>query len=316
MADPLCLDDVLGVYTVCGLAFESTVPFQGLPYSYDKPDAQFCLVGESSFRWPAQTTWKHRAVLPDGRAWPAFGVFPGGYVFHFEEVCRFVVSSSASVEAAPDRNSTVDVAQRLFVDQVVPLILQLKGRECLHASAVLTSRGVCALVGPSGAGKSTLAAALALAGSQLMCDDAVAIQETPGQMLVMPGHRGSKIWPDSAEALVSRAVLPNVAGHGVKKMLVLPDTVIDPAPLQRIYILAPASASSAPQISSATPQEILPALLEATFRIDISDSGLLARQFRFLGRLAASVPIRRLTYPHNFAALSSVCQCILEDAAL
>src|SRR5690606_18526516 len=59
---------------------------------------------------------------------------------------------------------------------VLPLVLQAAGTEVLHASAVLTPRGVLALCAESGTGKSTLAYGLSRRGYPLWADDAVAFE--------------------------------------------------------------------------------------------------------------------------------------------
>jgi len=133
---------------------------------------------------------------------------------------------------------------------------------------------------------------------------------------VLPGNRGSKLWPDSAVALISRSNgLPPVAGHEAKRLLASGQTCTGTAPLRRIYLLSPGPPGTPIRIAPAAPQDAIPALLEAAFRIDLRDADLLARQFRFLANVAATVPIRRLVYPRDFGALPAVCQRILEDTA-
>ncbi|MBZ5586241.1 MAG: hypothetical protein LAQ30_29465 [Acidobacteriia bacterium] len=255
--------------------------------------------------------------MPDGRAWPAFGDSASGYVLDFEGACSFLISErGASIDATPYADVPADLIQRLFLDQVIPLLVHLSGRECLHASAVLGPTGAYAFLGPSGAGKSTLAAALALRGCALLCDDCLALVERPPRgIFVLPGHRGSRLWPDSAEALSAGRALHALAGHPSKRALAAGQEPRAEAPLRGIYILEPAPSAAPLEIVPAGPQQVVPALLESSFRLDLRNSELLSRQFRFLMRLAASVPIRLLRYPHSFPALPALCRRILADAA-
>jgi len=302
---------------VSGLAFETAVRFPELAPECCEGEFHFSVVDGPCFRLPDGTEWSHRSTLSDGRAWPAFGRYPAGYVCDFEGECVFLISGRRHVNAVPGPGIRPSAVRRLFLDQVIPLLLHLTGQECLHASGVLTPVGACALVGPSGAGKSTLAAKLALAGHSLLSDDCLAIRESGEGILVLPGNRGSKLWRDSAEALLSPATkLPVVAGHEAKRLLASGSTANRPAPLRRIYLLTPAPPGTPIRIEAATPRETLPALLEAAFRIDLRDTDLLGRQFRFLVQVAAKVPIRQLVYPKDFGALPVVCERILEDAAL
>ncbi|HLF57368.1 MAG TPA: hypothetical protein VI942_11035, partial [Thermoanaerobaculia bacterium] len=55
----------------------------------------------------------------------------------------------------------------------LPLALQVRGFEVLHASAVETAAGVVAFAAPKESGKSTLAFALSQRGHRLWADDAV-----------------------------------------------------------------------------------------------------------------------------------------------
>src|SRR5512134_3155557 len=63
------------------------------------------------------------------------------------------------VEATPEPGVSPVAVSRAYRD-ALPLVLQARGSEVLHASAVLGPRGVVALCGASGSGKSTLAYAL------------------------------------------------------------------------------------------------------------------------------------------------------------
>jgi hypothetical protein len=65
----------------------------------------------------------------------------------------------------------VDAYQR----NVLPLVLQLRGHEVLHASAVQTEDGLFVFCGVSGAGKSTFAYRLSRRGYAVWADDAVVL---------------------------------------------------------------------------------------------------------------------------------------------
>ncbi len=78
-------------------------------------------------------------------------------------------SSHFPTEASPD--SIEDTYRR----GVLPLVLQLRGHEVLHASAVSTASGLLVLCGVSGTGKSTFAYGLSRRGYPLWADDAVVL---------------------------------------------------------------------------------------------------------------------------------------------
>jgi hypothetical protein len=91
---------------------------------------------------------------------------PGKAAFRFDTAGR-------QVEAiVPDATSDRRV-EELYQRHAMRFVLQARGRELLHASAVLTPRGAIAFVGSSGAGKSTMAFALSQRGYPPVADDAL-----------------------------------------------------------------------------------------------------------------------------------------------
>lgn len=79
---------------------------------------------------------------------------------------------------------TSDTEEELVLDayrrRVLPMALQVRGCEILHASAVSSSAGVTALCGASLVGKSTLAFGLSRRGFALWGDDVVAFETAGG----------------------------------------------------------------------------------------------------------------------------------------
>lgn len=96
---------------------------------------------------------------------------PGLATFSFthdrDEVCA-AVGSHARDEVIVDA----------YFKKVLPLALQVRGREALHASAVQVPKGVAALCGPSASGKSTIAYGLSRRGYPLWADDSVVLDLT------------------------------------------------------------------------------------------------------------------------------------------
>src|SRR5207249_867812 len=129
-----------------------------------------------------------------------------------------------------------------LLDQVLPLGLNMKGHETLHATAVLTRLGVCAFTGPTGAGKSTLAASFLLAGYPALSDDCLVLKEDNGQILAEPAYAGLRLWEDAFEALgENHNVSLPVAHYTSKKRLIraehLRNFPVNAHPLARIYSL-------------------------------------------------------------------------------
>ena len=81
------------------------------------------------------------------------------------------------------------------------MVFNLRGREALHATAIVTPKGACAFFGPTGSGKSTLAASFFLAGFGALGDDCLPLVEQNGCIRVLPGYPGMRLGRDAIEAL-------------------------------------------------------------------------------------------------------------------
>jgi hypothetical protein len=81
---------------------------------------------------------------------------------------------------------------------VLPMALQARGQEVIHASAVLGPQGVLALCAISETGKSTLAFGLGRRGYDLWADDAVAFEVGPTSVDATPLPFALRLRPASA----------------------------------------------------------------------------------------------------------------------
>jgi hypothetical protein len=91
---------------------------------------------------------------------------PGQAAFRFDK-------ADGQIEAIVPAETPDRRVEELYQRHAMPLVLQARGRELLHASAVLTPRGAVAFAGSSGAGKSTMAFALSQRGYPPLADDAL-----------------------------------------------------------------------------------------------------------------------------------------------
>ncbi len=91
------------------------------------------------------------------------------------------------VQAAPYPPARPTIIADTYHHSVLPVVLQALGSEVLHASAVLTDRGVVAFGAVSGAGKSTVAFGLGRRGYAIWADDALAMETTaPPRCVPLP----------------------------------------------------------------------------------------------------------------------------------
>lgn len=266
--------------------------------------------------------WYLRSRQVGGAVWLRYGKMQRGYVLSFPRVADFLVDRNGRevVCRNASRDTPLSVVRHLLIDQVLPLVINLRGREALHATAIATPYGVCAFTGRAGSGKSTLAASFVLSGYPLVCDDCLTL--TPGKtIMAVAGYPGLRLWQDSIQGLRARSrhLKGGSEDAGKSRWRDRPRAVsFSPKtrPLVRVYLLRRARGhSTSAVIRDLAPARALMGLLQAAYRLDITDHVMLNRQFHFLSRVAGLVSVRQLVVPDSFSALGDVKKAILDDLA-
>jgi hypothetical protein len=317
-------------YKMCQLTIGSNVEFPELEATaLDAKDSDVDLqvrFAESEGE-PKPYDWFITWNLPNGNDWLSCARLDGGYLLRFPTFGEFEVDSGGrEVTCRAGSKGRADTLRHLFLDQVFPLILNLRGQDALHATAVLTPLGVCAFMGPAGTGKSTLAASFMHTGYPVLSDDCFAIEQRAEKAFALPAYPGVRVWTDSREAVFGKGTAGSTVAHYTSKARVtdgcgnFPTT---PQPLVCIYVLAneeqpgaegsPDSRENSVVIGPMPPREALMALIRCAFRLDVNDKQMVARQFRSLHRLSQMVPVRRLHNPRNFSSLGAVRKAVLSD---
>jgi hypothetical protein len=257
------------------------------------------------------------------RRWLACSRVRDGYLLRFLWKADFHISRDgceiACVRRAPW--TPLSSVRHLLLDQVFPMVLNLRGREAIHATAVMVRGGAVAFLGPAGAGKSTLAASFLLAGHRALGDDCLVL-EARRAIRAVPAYPGFRLWNDSAQALGTdtSAAMP-VAAYTAKVRMLSRECGADfpggPVPLRRIYRLIRGRCERkkirVPAVEALAPRDALIELVSATFPLDVRDQGMLERHFRVMQRVASEIPVLRVLIPDDFAALPAVRQAILRD---
>lgn len=229
----------------------------------------------------------------DGRRWMHI---PGLASYTFSEKAGPVV---AVATAATCRASIRDAYHR----SILPVIVQLRGYEVVHASAIVTRRGVVAFCGHSGAGKSTIAWGLKERGYQLWADDAVAFEVTKGAVLGIPLPFSPRLRSPSARHF---GVPDRDAGfpRGCSRQ---PDRARRPRPLSRLFLLRQSTASSRYFRSRGlTPAETFRALLPHAYCFDLERAPDRRRMVEHYMDLSERVPATRIRYAPGLGGLSAL----------
>ena len=216
-------------------------------------------------------------------------------------------------------NLEIEDTATYLLGPVLGILLRLRGVTCLHASAVAFGETAVAFVGSPGAGKSTTAAALARHGHAILSDDVVTLTERDGSFFVHPAYPYLCLWPESVQSLYgSPDALPRFSANYEKRYLTLGKRELRFAeralPLAAIYILGDRRGDPAPLVEELAPQKAFLALVADTFATNTLDSGMRAKEFEILARLAPCVPIRALHAHHDASRLPELCDLLDEEA--
>jgi len=319
-------------YRAYGSILSSTVPLQELAQTQlsDSSETTNLHIIFPPFGEPLPTSepsdWYLTVSLADGTAWMRCAKVSTMYLIHFPNCAHFVFNPlTSSIHCMPEADIPPHTVNHLLLDQVLPLVLNHKGKEVLHGSAVATPYGACAFVGQTGAGKSTLAASFLSAGYSVLTDDCVVLDICDEHIVAIPAYPSLRLWDDAVTALFGITGAGTPVAHYTSKqrfmdVQTLKSFCTSPIPLTRIYVLGtnesdPPLSSPTPEISFLTEREALMALLPLAFKLDILDQQRLARELDFLHRLVSQTHIRRLAIPDSLAALSEVRTAVLLDLA-
>lgn len=211
-----------------------------------------------------------------------------------------------------------------LVGPVMGFVLRRRGITPLHACAVEIGGAAVAISGPGGAGKSTTAAALALQGTPVLCEDVTPLCEKDGEFYVLPGYPRVCLWPDSVELLLgSQDALPRITPTWEKCFLALNGERElfegEPKRLSAIYFLGPRTEECpAPQIKEVRSGDALLQLVQNTYMNQLLSKQQRAAEFDVLGRVATKVSFRKLIPADSRGkdpGLKVLCDLILKDAS-
>jgi len=244
----------------------------------------------------------------------------------YSDGTEFVVNRPGTrVWAAWPDEATLEDTATYLLGPVLGFVLRLRGATCMHASAVAVENHAVLFLGPAGAGKSTTAAAFAQQGYRILSDDVAVLVGEGTAIAVWPGYPQLRLWPESAEWLYGcREALPRLTPpDGInawwdKRYLDLLDHGYqfqrEPLPLAAIYVLGEhAAGAEAPFVEPVSAPAALITLVANTYVNYLLDRQMRAREFEVLGRVAASVPLRRLIPHTDLASLSKLCEVVIQD---
>ena len=234
----------------------------------------------------------------------AYGYTAGGYFWaHFPDTAAFrFLGDDSRVAAFPDAGARPEVVEDVYYRNVLPLVLQLRGHEVLHASAVSTKHGLVILCGLSGMGKSTFAYALSKRGYAVWADDAVALEIGDDEISAfrVPFRLGLR---------KDAAFFAYEPGDRDRD-----DVAPLRSPILALVILERSDEPHAPlaNIARLEPAHAFPALLPHAYYFTLSDPARKAQMIDRYLRLASSARTFDVRYRPGLGEISSVLDAIEE----
>jgi hypothetical protein len=198
-------------------------------------------------------------------------------------------------------------------------LLQRRRVSALHASAVCLAEHAVVLCGHSEAGKSTTAAALAMRGVPILCDDIAALVRQENSFYVEPAYPRICLWPNAVRDLFGAPdALPRLTPTWEKCFLPL-DGAMAVFEAQRrslavIYILAERDELHAPRIEEIAPREALLELVRNTYMNWFLDQKQRAAEFHTLSEIVAQVSVRRIVPHLHSSGIGELCNLIMTNA--
>lgn len=220
---------------------------------------------------------------------------------------------------APDSDMALIESQCL--GPASALWLELNDILALHASAVVVDDAAIVFLAASGGGKSTLTAAFLSHRHSLLTDDILAVDATPQVVWGRPGYPQLRLFPGVAHHFVANAdTLAPVHARMEKKRIPVGASGLGafyerPAAISHIYVLNRVEDAGTPiTIRRLAPSHGLRELIRGSSAAHTVEAlGLQPQRMPGLARIAESVCIRHLTYPHGINHLNDIYDAVIDD---
>src|SRR5712692_2525325 len=312
--DPACgrrffrdnIQPVIASYRAYGLTLKSEISIPGLlPCSPNAAQFDISLELAGAPQWVRDASelpslvHRREPGTPE-TADPAFELTSFGNAVAFQlaytDGTRFFVDGAASrIWGRCEPPLTIEDLSTYLLGPVMGFVLRLRGVTSLHASTICVEGHAIALSGAAEAGKSTTAAAMAMRGAPVMCEDISPLHEEGGRFVVEAGYPRVCLWPDAVEKLFGSAdALPRLTPNWEKRYIQLDGAraKFEPhrKPLGAVYLFAHrVNDATAPRIKEAGAREALLELVQNTYMNSLLSREQRTEEFDVLSRLVRNV---------------------------
>ena len=301
-------------YGVYGVALHSEIPLCLARHS-DTSLASVHIRRGSSEWFASATEGAELQQAPS--SWYRYGQLADGSSYaRWENVGEFLASADGKTVVCRQASEAPAESFHVYLlGQALSFALVHQGFEPLHATTIVVDGEALVFLGESGYGKSSLAACFLAAGHRILTDDLLLIRDG----CAYPGPPRLKLFPAMARKFLGDASGGVPMNTVTRKMIVpLSDSYVrtTPAPVRAIFALAPPRnvfRKQAVRIEALPPRDAFIELVRNTFNYRITAARRLERQFTEAARLAAAIPVRRLSHPRDINRLPAVRDAILND---
>jgi hypothetical protein len=243
----------------------------------------------------------------------------GSRYLHWQRLVECIISADGSEVLVRSLGiNGLDAFRSHLLAPTLSFILLDRGREVLHGGAVTFGGAGIAIIGDSGAGKSTLAAAMIAGGARSITDDLLVLPEHDGRHHILPGQARLKLFPSTAQALLSaaRGSVPMNPFTDKRVYTLRESESIDRAvPLGSIWALTSSERGSDWSARRLSGAEAIRTLIANTFVTVETDAARQARLLNHAAALADRIPIYSLTLPQGLPRLLDQSFAIARELA-
>ena len=226
------------------------------------------------------------------------------YWAYLPVVGAFRSGSDGQIFAVPGEGVPESVVVDTYRRTIVPMTLQLLGRQVLHASAVNTSSGVIGFCADSQTGKSTIAFGLGQRGYRVCADDALAFEASGSGVQVFELPFSIRLRPASAEYFDTP--VPPAPELGPDGLISVGDKV---AQLAALCVLTRQPQGERVHLAKLDADAVIQRLLPHAYCFTLLDPELKRKTIKEYLRLAALVPV----YEVRFAAAIDQLPSLLNE---
>ena len=230
----------------------------------------------------------------DGHAIEGYRTADGVGWIAVSRIAAYRFAAEGPVEAASLGGDDAAV-EDTWLRSVLPLVVQARGTQVLHASAVRGPAGVLALCGISTAGKSTVAAVLRSRGHSVVADDALGFEVESEKVMALPLPFRLRLRPASVEAL------------GLPALAHVADEPAAAAPLVAVVLLEPADAGPV-TLKAIAASEAVGALMPHLYCFALEEGK--ERLVESALGLACAASVHRLAFVRSFGQLAAQVECV------